>query len=115
MVRNNDNELNKVTLVAWVDKALDVALSKRNIKSEFQVTRIWPFNPKVTDGRIKPNEFYSVDHDDTSNEDNVKNFNEAMNDIKGLGEYATIIKLINIATTIDELATTKADVDYNNN
>jgi hypothetical protein len=56
-----------------------------------------------------------VDHDDTSNEDNVKNFNEAMNDIKGLGEYATIIKLINIATTIDELATTKADVDYNNN
>jgi hypothetical protein len=35
MVRNNDNELNKVTLVAWVDKALDVALSKRNIKSEF--------------------------------------------------------------------------------
>jgi len=38
MVRNNGNEQNKVTLVAWVDKALDVTLSKRNIKSEFQDT-----------------------------------------------------------------------------
>jgi hypothetical protein len=38
MVKNNYNELNKVTLVAWVDKALDVALSKKNIKSGFQVT-----------------------------------------------------------------------------
>jgi hypothetical protein len=38
MVRNNYNELNKVTLVAWVDKALDVVLSKRNIKTRFQVT-----------------------------------------------------------------------------
>jgi hypothetical protein len=35
MVRNNYNELNKVTLVALVDKALNVALSKRNIKSGF--------------------------------------------------------------------------------
>jgi len=67
------------------------------------------------DGRTEPNEFYSVDHNDTSNEDNVKNSKEAMNDIKGLGEDGTIIKLINITTTIDELATTKADVDYNNN
>jgi hypothetical protein len=35
MVRNNDNELSKVTLVAWLNKASDVALSKRNIKSGF--------------------------------------------------------------------------------
>jgi hypothetical protein len=40
MVRNNYNKPNKVTLAAWVDKALDVTLSKRNIKSGFQVTRI---------------------------------------------------------------------------
>jgi hypothetical protein len=32
MVRNNYNELNKATLIAWVDKALDVVLSKRNIQ-----------------------------------------------------------------------------------
>jgi hypothetical protein len=39
-VRTNYNEPNKVTLVGWVDKALDWALSKRNIKIGFQVTRI---------------------------------------------------------------------------
>ncbi len=38
MVIINYNELNKAILVAWVNKALDVALSKRNIKSGFQVT-----------------------------------------------------------------------------
>ncbi len=32
MVRNNYNEPNKATLIAWVDKAFDVALSKRNIQ-----------------------------------------------------------------------------------
>jgi hypothetical protein len=35
MVRNNYNEINKVTLTTWVDKALDVVLSKKNIKSGF--------------------------------------------------------------------------------
>jgi hypothetical protein len=40
MVRNNHNEPNKVPFIAWVDKALDVVLSKRNIKNGFQVTRI---------------------------------------------------------------------------
>jgi hypothetical protein len=40
MVRNNYNELNKATLTTWVNKALDVALSKRNIKSGFQVIGI---------------------------------------------------------------------------
>ncbi len=32
MVINNYNEPNKVTFVGWVDKALDLALFKRNIK-----------------------------------------------------------------------------------
>jgi hypothetical protein len=40
MVRNNYNKLDKATLTTWVDKALDVALSKRNIKSGFQVIGI---------------------------------------------------------------------------
>ncbi len=40
MVRINDNELDKATLAAWVDKALNVALSKKNTNSGFQVTRI---------------------------------------------------------------------------
>jgi hypothetical protein len=38
MVRNNYNEPNKVIFATWVDKALDVALFTRNIKSGFKVT-----------------------------------------------------------------------------
>jgi hypothetical protein len=35
MVRNNYNKPNKVTLATWVDKSLNVVLSKRSIKSGF--------------------------------------------------------------------------------
>jgi len=45
------------------------------------------------------------------NEDNVKNSDGTMNDIKGWGEDGIITKLINIATITNELATTKANVD----
>jgi hypothetical protein len=50
-------------------------------------------------------------NNNTSNEDNVENFNGTMNDIKGWGEDGVVVKLINIITTIDELVRTKADVD----
>jgi hypothetical protein len=40
MVRNIYNEPNKATFVGWVNEALNMALSKRNIKNGFQVTRI---------------------------------------------------------------------------
>jgi len=57
MVNNNYKEQNKIALINWVDKALDVTLSKRNIKNGFKVTRSWPnFNPKAMDGRTKLNE-----------------------------------------------------------
>jgi hypothetical protein len=47
------------------------------------------------DRRIKPNEFYTIDFNNgTSDEDN-----------------GTTTKLINIATTIDEHATTRTNVD----
>ncbi len=66
MVRNNYNEPNKATLATWVDKALDIALSKKNIKSGFKVIGIWPFNPKAMDGRTKPDEFYVVDYNNNT-------------------------------------------------
>ncbi len=72
MVRNYYNEPNKVTFVGWVDKALDLALSKKNIQNGFQITRIWPLNLKAMDARTKPSELYTIDHNNgTSNEDNV--------------------------------------------
>jgi len=100
MVLNNYNEPNKVTFIGWVDKALDLALSKRNIKNGFQVTRICPLNPKAMDGSTKPSELYTTNHNNsTSNDDNVENFDGAMNDIKGWGEDGVPKKLINITTT----------------
>ncbi len=62
------------------------------------------------DGRTKLSELYTTDHNNPSDEDNAKNSDGAMNDTKGRGENGTTIKLINIATTINELATTRADV-----
>ncbi len=103
MFKNNQNELNKATFVAWVDKSLDVVLSKRNNKNGIQVIRIWPFNPKAMDGRTKSNELYNIDCNITSDEDNVENYDETINDTEGQGEDGTIIKLINIATTTNEL------------
>jgi len=64
------------------------------------------------DGKTKPNGLYIVDHNnDTLDEDNVENFNGRMNDSKNWGENGTTAKLINIATIIDELVTTRANVD----
>jgi hypothetical protein len=64
------------------------------------------------DGRIKPIEFY-VDNcnNSTLNEHNEKNYDEVINDTKGWGEDGTSTKLINITTTINDTATTKIDVD----
>jgi len=64
------------------------------------------------DGRTKPNELYIANHNNnTSNEDNVEIFNGTMNDTKGWGEDGVVVELINIITTIYELARTKVDVD----
>jgi len=75
-----------------------------------------PFNPKVLDGRTKPNELHVVDcNNNTSNEDNEENSDEAINDTKGWGEDGASTKLINIATTIDDTTITEIDVDGMNN
>jgi hypothetical protein len=68
--------------------------------------------PKDIDGRIKPSELSNVDQNDNIlDEDNAKNSNGTMNHTKRWGENGTTTKLINIATTIDEPTTTKANVD----
>jgi hypothetical protein len=63
------------------------------------------------DERIKPSEFYAANCNDASNEDNEENSNETINDIKGRGENGIATKLINIAATINDIATTKTNVD----
>jgi hypothetical protein len=61
MVNNIYKEVDRIALANWGDKALNVALSKRNIKNGFKVIRIWLFNPKVMDGKTKPSELYIVE------------------------------------------------------
>jgi hypothetical protein len=64
------------------------------------------------DGKTKPSELYTTNHNNnTLNEDNVENSDGAINDIKGWGEDGVATKLIDIATTTDELATIRVDVD----
>jgi len=111
MVKNNYNEPNKATFATWVNKALYVVLSKKNIKNGFKVTRIWLFNPKAMDGRTKPSEFYVADYNNASNEDNEENSDEVINDTKDWGEDGIVVELINITTTIDDIATTRTNVD----
>jgi hypothetical protein len=45
-------ELDKVALVAWVDKALQQSLKKENIKLGFRVFGIWPLNLTTVVGKI---------------------------------------------------------------
>ncbi len=77
MVKNNHYEPEKCTLVGWVDKALEQALTMKNIKNGFKTIRIWPLNPKVMDDNTKPSDVYTtkpspnISNDDTNNYDNV--------------------------------------------
>ncbi len=92
MVNNDYKDPHKIILANWVDKTLDATLSKKNIKNGFKVTRIWPFNPKAMDGRTKPSELYTIENNIiASNENNVKNFDEGLNDTQGWGGHGTIV------------------------
>ncbi len=48
MAKNKYLELNKVTLIEWVDKwvvyVLQQSLKKDNIKSKYMICKIWPLN-----------------------------------------------------------------------
>jgi hypothetical protein len=41
MARSKFNEPDKITLVGWVEKALDQSLTKQNIQAEFKGIGIW--------------------------------------------------------------------------
>jgi hypothetical protein len=70
MFRNNYRKPGKVTLVGWVDRALNQSLYKQNIKVGFKTTWIWPLNPRAMDNQSKPNELYIVESNlDISNDE----------------------------------------------
>ncbi len=60
MVRRNYVEPNKITLVGWVDKALDLTFTRKNIMSGFKGTRIWPLNPNALDSKTSISILYTL-------------------------------------------------------
>jgi hypothetical protein len=64
------------------------------------------------DGRTKPSELYIVDgNNNTLDEDYEIFFDEANNDTEGWGEDGIVTYVINIATTTNDIATIRIDVD----
>jgi hypothetical protein len=60
MVRRNYIKLDKIALVGWVDKALDLAFTRKNIMSRFKGIGIWAFNPKAMDSKIGFSTIYTL-------------------------------------------------------
>lgn len=75
MVRNQQNEPNKIKFVGWVNRLLDKSLSNQNIKSEFKAIEIWQFNLEAMDDK-KPNNAYTTFHTSNEDNDNLKAFGD---------------------------------------
>ncbi len=60
MVSRNYIEPNMITLARWVDKALDLTFTRKNIMLGFKGTWIWPFNPKAMDSKIGLSTLYTL-------------------------------------------------------
>jgi hypothetical protein len=89
MVKNIHCESNKCTLVSWVDKILDQSLSKKNIKSGFRDTRIWPLNLKAMDHKTRPFKVYTSTPTNISNKDN-EGFDDITNGQEKWGQGGAI-------------------------
>ncbi len=60
MSKSNYMELNKITLIRWVDQALDKSIMEQNIRFGFRVIGIYPLNPRAMDNKTGPSNIYIV-------------------------------------------------------
>jgi hypothetical protein len=51
-------EHDKITLVGWVDQALDKSITKQNIRFGFRVISIYLINLKAMDSKTRPSNIY---------------------------------------------------------
>ncbi len=98
MIRFNYYKWDKTTFVGWVDKALEISLSKYNIKNEFKITRIWLFNLRAMDNKTMPNEMYIFIFNMNILDEKNKNLDEESYNYQVWGEYGAIKKLIEISS-----------------
>ncbi len=94
MVSKNYIEPYKITLVGWINKTLDLALTRKNIMSRFKGTRIWPFNPRAMDSKISLNTLYTL-----QNQDKEEKEPEQEDDEQDWIEHTIVKELININST----------------
>ncbi len=67
IVNNNYIELDKITLVSWVEKTLDLSFTTKNILSRFRVSGIWPLSLIAMHEKINPNNLYITNNTTTNN------------------------------------------------
>jgi hypothetical protein len=60
MVRRNCIELDNISLVGWVDKALNQTFTRKNIILGFKATRILPLNFRAMDHKTSLRTLYNV-------------------------------------------------------
>jgi hypothetical protein len=60
MFRTDHMDPNNITMVGWVDYAIDQSLIDKNMKYGFKTTCIWPFNLKAMNNKPQLLEFYTI-------------------------------------------------------
>jgi hypothetical protein len=113
MARNINNELDKITRVGWVDKALDQLLTKHNIKFGFKGSGIWPFNPKAMENKTQQTSIYIIGN---SNGDQGSEDQYSSNDQVGHSHIkekeSTATELFNIVKVVGPLTTEYNHVEH---
>lgn len=94
MARSKFNELNKITLAIWVDKALDQSPTKQNIEVGFNVIRIWPFNLRAMDENIELTNIYT-----SMNSNHEEGEDHYTTEEYVVVELLNIIRLVAMSTT----------------
>jgi hypothetical protein len=60
MSKSNYVELDKITIIWWVDQALDKSIMEQNIRFGFRVTCIYFLNPRAMDNKIEPSNIFTM-------------------------------------------------------
>jgi len=81
LFKSNYMELNIITLIGWVDQALDKSITEQNIRFGFRVTCIYPLNPRAMDNKIEPSNIFTM----VANEHKGKKRNQ-MNNLKEMNQ-----------------------------
>ncbi len=94
MFKRNDTKPKKITLIDWVNKTLDQALTRKNIMSRFKGIGIWPLNFKTMDAKIGPGTIYSLQNQAREEEESEQEDGQ-----HEWTKHTTIKNIMNIGST----------------